>query len=278
MKFRISKPIIDKNEFVPKREITFDLNVEQIVDIANMVDEDRMYELVGEAVKQDFIKFMKNDVKREFEREFYVAPDSVKEKMDNIDKELFMKNSMPNPIPKKKEGLVIDNYDIFRGKNTKWHLRWDYFGWKRDSYSETPYTQEEWNCSLATRVNQISAQIHMSTYCSGNHVITHYDNMRLLEKLDYFKITPEGDYQLGRHRVLFTDKIETKNKLFVFSERLMDLKAMPLKKVEKAEEMDEVSFMSLDYFHSDEIKEYKKKLLGSITIDNYEKFQEEYGQ
>ena len=161
---------------------------------------------------------------------------------------------------------------MLRGKCPK--CGWDYYGWKRDSYIESPYTQEQWNSTIVTKINQVSAQIHMSSYCSATHVITHYDNMRLLEKLDYFKITPEGEYKLGRHNVLFTDKIEVKNKLFIFSDRLVDLKALPINNG-YTKPMEEVIFKTLDYFTTDDIRQYKKKLLGCITIDNYDKYTDE---
>jgi len=48
-------------------------------------------------------------------------------------------------------------------KGAAWQLRWDYNGWKRVSTAATPYTQKEWNQTLITKINQVSAQIHKST-------------------------------------------------------------------------------------------------------------------
>jgi hypothetical protein len=53
-----------------------------------------------------------------------------------------------------------------------WQLRWDYNGWKRTSSGGfNAYTQKEWNQTLITKVNQISAQIHKSTLRGGANFI-----------------------------------------------------------------------------------------------------------
>ena len=48
-----------------------------------------------------------------------------------------------------------------------WTLRWDYNGWKRFQAGQAPYTQKDWNQTLITAINQISAQIHKSTLRGG---------------------------------------------------------------------------------------------------------------
>jgi hypothetical protein len=48
-------------------------------------------------------------------------------------------------------------------KGAAWNLRWDYNGWKRLGGNAVPYTQKDWNQTLITAINQISAQIHKST-------------------------------------------------------------------------------------------------------------------
>jgi len=48
-------------------------------------------------------------------------------------------------------------------KGAAWNLRWDYNGWKRLGSNAVPYTQKDWNQTLITAINQISAQIHKST-------------------------------------------------------------------------------------------------------------------
>ena len=50
-------------------------------------------------------------------------------------------------------------------------LRWDYNGWRKTSNAAQPYTQKEWNQTLITKLNQISAQIHKSTLRGGANFI-----------------------------------------------------------------------------------------------------------
>jgi hypothetical protein len=54
-------------------------------------------------------------------------------------------------------------------KGAAWNLRWDYNGWKRGTSANplTQYTQKDWNQTLLTAINQISAQIHKSTLRGG---------------------------------------------------------------------------------------------------------------
>lgn len=44
-------------------------------------------------------------------------------------------------------------------KGAPWTARWDYNGWQRLGTTSTVYTQKDWNQTLMTKINQISAQI-----------------------------------------------------------------------------------------------------------------------
>ena len=48
----------------------------------------------------------------------------------------------------------------------KWKLEWDYLWWKNKypEISGSLLTQNDWNQTLVTRINQISAQIHMAAH------------------------------------------------------------------------------------------------------------------
>lgn len=66
-----------------------------------------------------------------------------------------------------------------------WRLRWDYSGWKNQGSQK--YTQKEWNQTLITRINQISAQIHKSTLRGGaNFVVVSSEVSALFDDLDVF--------------------------------------------------------------------------------------------
>ena len=90
-------------------------------------------------------------------------------------------------------------------KGAAWQLRWDYNGWKRLSLT-TSYTQKDWNQTLMTAINQISAQIHKSTLRGGaNFVVVSSEVSAVFDDLEYFHVSnaaPEQDqYNMGIERV-----------------------------------------------------------------------------
>jgi hypothetical protein len=90
-------------------------------------------------------------------------------------------------------------------KGAAWQLRWDYNGWKRLP-NNNGYTQKDWNQTLMTAVNQISAQIHKSTLRGGaNFVVVSSEVSAVLDDLEYFHVSnaaPEQDqYNMGIERV-----------------------------------------------------------------------------
>jgi hypothetical protein len=91
-------------------------------------------------------------------------------------------------------------------KGAAWNLRWDYNGWKRLGTSATAYTQKDWNQTLITAINQISAQIHKSTLRGGaNWIVVSSEISAIFDDLEYFHVSnaaPEQDqYNMGIERV-----------------------------------------------------------------------------
>ena len=91
-------------------------------------------------------------------------------------------------------------------KAAAWQLRWDYNGWRRAATSANPYTQKDWNQTLITRVNQISAQIHKSTLRGGaNFIVVSSEISAIFDDLEYFHVSdanPEQDqYNMGIERI-----------------------------------------------------------------------------
>jgi len=91
-------------------------------------------------------------------------------------------------------------------KGAAWNLRWDYNGWKRLGTNAVPYTQKDWNQTLITAVNQISAQIHKSTLRGGaNWIVVSSEISAIFDDLEYFHVSnaaPEQDqYNMGIERV-----------------------------------------------------------------------------
>ena len=91
-------------------------------------------------------------------------------------------------------------------KAAAWQLRWDYNGWRKASSAASPYTQKDWNQTLITKVNQISAQIHKSTLRGGaNFIVVSSELSAIFDDLEYFHVSdanPEQDqYNMGIERV-----------------------------------------------------------------------------
>jgi len=91
-------------------------------------------------------------------------------------------------------------------KAAAWQLRWDYNGWRKASSAASPYTQKDWNQTLITRVNQLSAQIHKSTLRGGaNFIVVSSEISAVFDDLEYFHVSdanPEQDqYNMGIERI-----------------------------------------------------------------------------
>jgi hypothetical protein len=89
-----------------------------------------------------------------------------------------------------------------------WSLRWDYNGWKRAAAGGgfNAYTQKEWNQTLITRINQLSAQIHKSTLRGGaNFIVVSSEASAIFDDLEYFHVSnaaPEQDqYNMGIEKI-----------------------------------------------------------------------------
>jgi hypothetical protein len=90
-------------------------------------------------------------------------------------------------------------------KGAAWNLRWDYNG-RRVNGLTTSYTQKDWNQTLITAINQLSAQIHKSTLRGGaNWIVVSSEVSAIFDDLEYFHVSnasPEQDqYNMGIERV-----------------------------------------------------------------------------
>jgi len=91
-------------------------------------------------------------------------------------------------------------------KGAAWRLRWDYNGWKRFSAGQAPYTQKDWNQTLITAINQLSAQIHKSTLRGGaNWIVCSSEVSAIFDDLEYFHVSnasPDQDqYNMGIEKI-----------------------------------------------------------------------------
>ena len=91
-------------------------------------------------------------------------------------------------------------------KAAPWKARWDYNGWQRIATTSTVYTQKDWNQTLMTKINQISAQIQKSTLRGGaDWLVVSAEISAVLNDLEYFHVTDasaESDqYNMGIEKI-----------------------------------------------------------------------------
>ncbi len=93
--------------------------------------------------------------------------------------------------------------DLRRG--AAWVVRWDYNGLRKQT--ETYHgVQKDWNQTLITRINQISAQIHKSTLRGGaSWIVVSPEVSAVFDDLEYFHVSnaaPEQDkYNMGIEKI-----------------------------------------------------------------------------
>lgn len=98
--------------------------------------------------------------------------------------------------------------DLRRG--AAWRLSWDYAGKTGRGIDTTSagafYTQKEWNQTLITAINQVSAQIHKATLRGGaNWIVCSAEVSAIFDDLEYFHVSnaaPDQDkFNMGIERV-----------------------------------------------------------------------------
>jgi hypothetical protein len=93
-------------------------------------------------------------------------------------------------------------------KGAAWQSKWDYNEWKYGNGGSAymGYTQKDWNQTLLTKVNQMSAQIHKTTLRGGaNWIVVSSEISAVLDDLEYFHVSnaePEQDqYNMGIEKI-----------------------------------------------------------------------------
>ena len=93
-------------------------------------------------------------------------------------------------------------------KGAAWHAKWDYNEWKygNQGASYVGYTQKDWNQTLLTKINQLSAQIHKTTLRGGaNWIVVSSEVSAVFDDLEYFHVSnaePEQDqYNMGIEKI-----------------------------------------------------------------------------
>jgi hypothetical protein len=93
-------------------------------------------------------------------------------------------------------------------KGAAWTTKWDWNEWRygNNGSAFAGYTQKDWNQTLITKINQLSAQIHKSTLRGGaNWIVVSSEVSAVFDDLEYFHVSnadPEQDqYNMGIERI-----------------------------------------------------------------------------
>ncbi len=93
-------------------------------------------------------------------------------------------------------------------KGAAWTAKWDYNEWRygNNGSAFAGYTQKDWNQTLVTKINQVSAQIHKTTLRGGaNWIVVSSEVSAVFDDLEYYHVSnanPEQDqYNMGIEKI-----------------------------------------------------------------------------
>ena len=150
----------------------------------------------------------------------------------------------------------------------EWKLKWDYSGVEKANIKLPLYTQEDWNQTLITKINQLGAQIARTSVRSVKRVIR--ANERIINKLiktqEYYN--SETDMLSARYKIVI-DNLIIDDSLYVYSDLLFEKPMLVPDKEVGFFDIQKFSFAS-DIDQKD-VDLYTRKLVGKINIINYGK-------
>lgn len=127
------------------------------------------------------------------------------------------------------------NYNV----KTKMKSEWDYLGWK--NIENSPYTQSEWDITLVSKINQLSAIIFQATMTGGADTIhINPENFKIMKNIPFLNLNELGYNLGGRYKIILDEKCPI-NRVFVSRTRPIP----------------------------ENLKVNKSKLIGYIDIKNY---------
>lgn len=146
----------------------------------------------------------------------------------------------------------------------KFRVYWDY---ECDNDTMFP-TQKDWNNTLITKINQVSASIHKSSLRGGaDLIIISEEVLNIFETLEYYDITHRT--LSGRYGIIVDDNI-VKNHIFILRKEILD-DFFLLPKFSPGENVD-FPEISLDLVRNsddnEEVVAYKRKLKGCVIIND----------
>ena len=147
-----------------------------------------------------------------------------------------------------------------RKEDCAFNLTWDYRGLNPNN--SMFYTQNDWNQTLITKINQVSAQIHQSTMVgSANKIISHPLNRHIFTSMEFYH--EDNSTLSGRFLVVFDEECEM-DTIYVYNDKIENPRHVYLKTIMDATGMGEVRVTLIP----EEIQEIKRKYCSYITILN----------
>jgi|688.fasta_scaffold562817_2 hypothetical protein len=148
-------------------------------------------------------------------------------------------------------------------EDCKHSTSWDYLGWT--PFSDF-YGQLNWNETLITMVNQISAHIHKSSFRRGaDTIIINPKNLILFNSF----YDQETQSLRNRYKIVLNDDISL-NHIFVCNRTDNTNPQMVVRPVEVGDgEIPEIMVLHERQCTPEEVLEYKRNLCGYIEIQNY---------
>jgi len=93
-------------------------------------------------------------------------------------------------------------------KGAAWHAKWDWNEWRYGNAGTAylGYTQKDWNQTLVTKINQLSAQIHKTTLRGGaNWIVVSSEVSAVFDDLEYFHVSnaaaEQDQYNMGIEKI-----------------------------------------------------------------------------
>jgi len=94
---------------------------------------------------------------------------------------ILLRNRKRFEVDEHKEGMTLLRKML---SAAPWRARWDYNGGTKDNFFGT---QVDWNQTLVTRINEISAHIHTSTLTGGaDTIVICPELLPIFDDLDYY--------------------------------------------------------------------------------------------
>lgn len=148
------------------------------------------------------------------------------------------------------------------------HIKiWDYLGWKTDKPS--PFTQKDWNQTLMTKINWLSALIYKDSLRGGADTVeVGLNAFELIKDLEYYN---EIDNKLAsRYNVELNKDIDANSIFLYLKKAYFDDLNIPIQVKSKEDGyIDDLVFMDPKLLKPEFVEDYRKSVCGCLQIENY---------